>query len=37
MTRMTSGASTTIGFFETKEELANWIKTEEGVDEVKDY
>lgn len=29
--------STTIGFFETKEELAEWIKTEEGVDKVKDY
>lgn len=27
--------STTIGFFETKEELAEWIKTEEGVDKVK--
>ncbi len=33
----TSGAtSMTIDYFETKEGIADWIKTEEGVDRVKD-
>lgn len=27
-------ASTTIGYFETKEEIAEWIKTDEGVGKV---